>query len=130
MLAQLLPLFRLGLGGKLGDGSQWLSWITLDDEVGLYHHALTVPEVTGALNAVAPNPVTNAEFTDVLGRVLGRPTVIPVPAFAPALLLGKEGAEEVALASQHVLPAKAQATGYDFRHPTLEEGLRHLLGKV
>lgn len=130
MLSLLLPLFRLGLGGKLGDGSQWVSWITLDDEIGLYHHALTTPAVTGPLNAVAPNPVTNAEFTRVLGGVLGRPTVIPVPAFAPALLLGKEGADEIALASQHVLPAKAEATGYEFRHPTLDRGLSHLLGKA
>lgn len=130
MLGQLLPLFRLGLGGKLGDGSQWISWITLDDEVGLYHHALTTPEVTGPLNAVAPNPVTNAEFTRVLGRVLGRPTFLPVPSFGPALLLGKEGAQQIALASQRALPAKAQATGYAFRHPTLEEGLRHVLGRA
>ena len=130
MLGQLLPLFRLGVGGKLGDGSQWVSWITLDDEVGLYHHALTTASLDGPLNAVAPNPVTNAEFAETLGKVLGRPTIVPVPAFAPAVLLGREGADQVAMASQHVLPAKAQATGYQFRHSTLEQGLRHLLGKA
>lgn len=129
VLARQLPLFRFGLGGKLGSGRQWQSWITLDDTVGIYHHALTTPDVEGPVNATAPNPVANAEYTRVLGNVLGRPTLFTVPTFGPALLLGTEGARETAFANLRVLPARAEATGYTFRFPDLEGGLRHILGR-
>jgi len=129
VLGLTLPLFLLGLGGPLGNGRQYQSWITLDDTVGIYHHVLTTPDVEGAINATAPEPVTNAEYTRTLGRVLSRPTPLPVPRFAPAVLLGREGAQETAFASQRVLPARATESGYRFRHPDLETGLRHVLGR-
>lgn len=125
-----LPLFRAGVGGPLGSGRQWFSWISLDDIVGVLHHALVTPDVEGVLNATAPQPVRNAEFTRVLGRVLGRPTLVPVPRFGPALLLGREGAKETAFVNLRVLPARSQATGYTFRHPDVETALRHLLGRT
>lgn len=129
VLGLTLPLFRLGLGGRLGSGRQYQSWITLDDTIGIYHHILTTDGLEGPVNATAPEPVTNAEYTKTLGRVLGRPTVLPVPRFAPAVLLGAEGAEETAFASQRVMPERALETGYVFRHPDLETGLRHVLGR-
>jgi uncharacterized protein (TIGR01777 family) len=125
-----LPLFRAGIGGRLGSGRQWVSWVTLDDIVGVFHHALVSPDLEGVLNGTAPQPVTNAEYTRVLAGVLGRPAVVPVPRFGPAVLLGREGAQETAFASQRVLPARTQATGYVFRHPDLETGLRHVLGRA
>lgn len=128
-LAKLLIPFRLGLGGRLGNGSQWTSWISLDDVVGIYHHALTEPSVVGVVNATAPEPVTNAEYTKVLGDVLGRPTVLPVPRVAPRAVLG-EMADELLFASMRVLPERTLATGYTFQHPTLEECLRHVLGRT
>jgi uncharacterized protein len=124
-LAILVPLYRLGLGGRLGSGRQWWSWIALDDIVGLYAHALTA-RVEGPLNATAPNPVTNAEYTAALARVLRRPALLPVPALGPKLLLGQL-AEELPLTSARVYPAAAQASGYTFRHPHLEPALRHVL---
>jgi uncharacterized protein (TIGR01777 family) len=124
-LAILVPLYRLGLGGRLGSGRQWWSWIALDDVVGLYAHALTA-RVEGPLNATAPNPVTNAEYTAALARVLRRPALLPVPALGPKLLLGQL-AEELPLTSARVYPAAAQASGYSFRHPHLEPALRHVL---
>jgi uncharacterized protein (TIGR01777 family) len=126
-LALQLPLFRLGVGGRLGSGRQWMSWITIDDIVGIFAHALGQPDLDGVLNGTAPEPVRNTEYTRVLGRVLGRPAVLPVPKVGPAALLGKEGAEETALANQRVLPARTEATGYVFRHRDLETGLRHVL---
>jgi uncharacterized protein (TIGR01777 family) len=125
-----LPLFRLGVGGPLGSGRQWTSWITLDDIVGLYLHALTTPDLEGVLNATAPEPVTNAEYTRVLARVLRRPARIRVPRLGPAVLLGREGAKQTALVNLRVLPERALAGGYRFRHPDLETGLRHLLGRT
>lgn len=125
-----LPLFQLGAGGKLGSGRQWVSWITIDDIVGVFHHALTTSDLEGVINGTAPEPVTNAEYTRVLGHVLGRPTLLPVPKLGPTVLLGKEGAVQTALASQRVLPARTEATGYVFRHRDLEAGLRHVLGRV
>lgn len=122
-----LPLFRRGLGGKLGSGRQWMSWVTIDDIVGIFAHALLQPGLDGVLNGTAPEPVRNAEYTQVLGRVLGRPAVLSVPKAGPAVLLGREGAQETALASQRVLPARTEATGYAFRHRDLETGLRHVL---
>lgn len=128
-LAKVLPLFRCGVGGRLGSGTQWLSWISIDDIVGLFAHAALTPTVSGPLDGVAPLPVTAAEYAKVLGRVLHRPSFLPVPSFGPKLLLGGEGAEELALASQRVDATKAVASGYEFRHPTLEVALRHVLGR-
>jgi len=122
-LARMLTPFRLGLGGTIGDGAQWMSWIALDDVIGAIGHALTTDSLRGPVNAVAPAPVTNAEFTRILGRVLGRPTLLPLPAFVARLALG-EMADELLLASQRVVPARLQASGYTFRYPALEEALR------
>jgi uncharacterized protein len=127
MLGLQLPLFRLGVGGRLGSGQQWMSWITIDDIVGIFTHALFEPGLDGILNGTAPEPVRNAEYTRVLSRVLGRPAILPVPKVGPAMLLGKAGASEMALASQRVLPARTEATGYVFHHRDLETGLRHVL---
>ncbi len=128
VLPRLLPLFRVGLGGRFGSGRQWWSWVTLDDVVGIYRHAVTASAVGGALNATAPNPVTNAEFTATLARVVGRPALLPVPSFGPKLLLGQM-ADELLFASARVHPAATQSSGYSFRHPTLEAALRHLLSR-
>jgi uncharacterized protein len=127
-LATMLPPFRLGLGGVIGGGAQWMSWIALDDAIGAIRHALTTDALRGPINAVAPAPVTNAEFTRTLGRVLGRPTVLPVPAFAARLALG-EMADELLLGSLRVVPARLQASGYRFRQPTLEGAFRAALGR-
>ena len=127
-LAKMLTPFRLGLGGVIGDGAQWMSWIALDDVIGAIRHALTTDALRGPLNIVAPAPVTNAEFTRTLGRVLGRPTLVPLPAFAARLALG-EMADELLLASQRVVPARLQASGYRFRHPSLEDALRAVLAR-
>ena len=126
-LAKMLTPFRLGLGGVIGDGTQWMSWITLDDVIGAIRHALTTDALRGPLNVVAPAPVTNAEFTRTLGRALGRPTLVPLPAFAARLALG-EMADELLLASQRAVPARLQASGYRFRYPTLDDALRAVLG--
>ena len=125
-LAKMLPLFRLGLGGTLGDGAQRMSWIALDDVLGAIHHALTADQLRGPVNAVSPNPVTNREFTTVLGRVLGRPTMLPAPAFMLRLLFG-EFADEGLLSSAQVLPGALSETGYAFRYPVLDAALAHLL---
>jgi uncharacterized protein len=123
----LLP-FRLGLGGPIGPGTQWLSWISIDDAVGVIHHGLKTDRLRGPVNATTPNPVTNHEFTRTLGRVLRRPTSFRVPAAALRLALG-EMAEETLLASARVLPAELLRSGYPFRHVDLEGALRHVLGK-
>jgi uncharacterized protein len=125
-LARQLPLFRFGLGARLGSGRQWLSWVALDDTVGLYRHALLADDLEGPVNGTAPNPVTNAEFTATLARVLGRPAFLAVPEVVPRLLLGQLAAE-LLFASLRVQPAAAQASGYEFRFPELEPALRHLL---
>lgn len=124
-----LPLFQAGLGGRLGSGEQWMSWIGIDDIVGMYHHALTTPGVHGPINATAPEPVSNGEYARTLARVLGRPALLPVPKFGPALLLGEQAAEETAFVNLRVLPTYAQESGYVFRQPSLEGALRHLLGR-
>jgi uncharacterized protein len=121
-------LFRLGLGGRFGSGRQWLSWIALDDIAGAYLHALTRDDLDGPVNTAAPNPVTNAEFTATLARVLRRPAVLHVPAFAPRLVLG-EFADEMLFASIRAVPARLQETGYRFRFPELEAALRHTLDR-
>lgn len=127
-LAKMLFPFKTGGGGVIGSGKQYWSWITLEDVIGAIHHALTTDSLTGPVNVVAPNAVTNYEFTKTLGRVLQRPTILPLPAFAARIVLG-EMANELLLASQRVKPTKLQATGYNFRHPQLEDGLRAMLGK-
>jgi uncharacterized protein (TIGR01777 family) len=127
-LAKMLLPFRLGAGGVIGTGDQYWSWIGLDDVVGAIHHALISDTLEGAVNAVAPQPVTNREFTKTLGRVLSRPTLVPLPGFAARLALG-EMADALLLASTRVEPARLLASGYTFRHPELEGALRHCLGK-
>ena len=127
-LAQMLPTFRKGGGGRLGGGRQYVSWISLEDAVGVVGHALSVEEVHGPVNAVAPEPVTNRDLTKTLGTVLGRPTILFVPAFVLRAMFGSM-ADEVLLASTRAEPAKLLAAGYRFRHPRLEEALRSLLGK-
>ncbi len=127
-LAKLLPLFRLGLGGPVGSGRQWWSWITLDDLLLALLHALEHDEVRGAFNAVAPAPVRNAEFARALGRALNRPAWLPAPAFALRAALGRELADGVLLASQRVTPGVLARTGFAFGDPVFEPALRRLLG--
>jgi uncharacterized protein (TIGR01777 family) len=127
-LPKQVLMFRFGLGGRLGSGRQWLSWISLDDIAGAYLHALTHDELEGPVNAVAPHPVTNAEFTRVLARVLGRPAFLHVPAIAPKLVLG-ELADELLFTSLRARPARLLETGYPFELPDLETTLRHTLGR-
>ena len=127
-LGTTLPIFKLGGGGKIGSGRQWWSWVTLADVVGSIVHSLTEETVEGPVNVGSPNPMTNAEYTKVLGKVLGRPTILPLPAPAARIMLG-EVADALLLASQRMQPAKLEATGYSFRHPRLEGALRHLLGR-
>ena len=128
VLARQLPLFRLGLGGRVGSGRQWWSWVALDDTVGLYRHALLDDVLEGPVNGTAPNPVTNATYAATLARVLGRPGFLVAPRFALRLALG-ELADELLLASLRVQPAAAQASGYTFRFPELEPALRHVLNR-
>jgi uncharacterized protein (TIGR01777 family) len=127
-LRKLLPLFRIGVGGRFGSGRQWQSWISIDDEVGAIEHLLSAP-VSGPVNLVAPHAVTNAEFTRVLASVLKRPAVVPVPAIGPRTLLGRDLADALLFTGQRVVPRALEASGYRFAHPTLDVALRHLLGK-
>jgi uncharacterized protein len=122
----LLP-FKLGLGGVVGSGDQYFSWVTVDDVVGIILFAIENQDISGPVNTVAPNPVTNRELTKTLGKVLSRPTIMPVPAFALRLALG-EMADELLLASTRVIPTKLERAGYSFRFANLEPALRHLLG--
>jgi uncharacterized protein len=129
-LKLLRPLFSVGLGGPLAPGSQWVSWIGLDDLVDVFGRALAGDEVVGPLNAVAPGAVTNAEYASTLARVMRRPARLRVPAFGPRMLLGAEGAREMVQASQRVAPARLAAAGHVFRHASLEVCLRHQLGHI
>ena len=122
-LAKMLPLFKLGLGGRLGTGRQWWSWIALEDHVGAMVHLLTAG-VSGPVNLTSPEAVTNAEFSRTLGRVLHRPAVLPVPRLGPRLLLGAELADTLLFTSLRVRPEVLTRSGYAFRHPTLEPALR------
>ncbi len=124
------PLFAAGLGGRLGDGRMWQSWIGMDDLVDVYHRALYDDSLRGPVNAVAPHAVRNSDYTATLAKVLHRPALLPVPSFGPKLLLGEQGARELAGASQLVRPAALTKAGHTFRHPGLEPALRHLLGRV
>jgi uncharacterized protein (TIGR01777 family) len=125
-LQRSLPLFRLGLGGPFGTGGQWWSWVMLDDVIGILAHAVTDDRVSGPINVTAPTPVTNREWTRTLARVLGRPAVLPVPRFGPKLVLG-EMVDELVYVSARVLPEATLASGYTFRFPDLEAGLRSVL---
>ncbi len=127
-LAQMLLPFKFGLGGKIGTGRQYMSWIALDELLHVIQHALGTETLKGPANAVSPKPVTNLEFTKTLGRVLGRPTIFPMPAFAARALFG-EMADELLLGSTRVEPVRLLASGYQFRYPDLEGALRHLLKK-
>lgn len=125
-LAKMLLPFKLGAGGRVGSGRQYWSWIALDDAAGAIYHAIMTDALCGPVNAVSPHPATNAEFTRVLGRVLCRPTFLPLPAFAARLVLG-EMADELLLSSARVAPRGLEGTGYAFLQPHLEPALRHLL---
>jgi uncharacterized protein len=128
-LARMLPPFKAGLGGVLGGGHQYMSWIAIDDVTGVIQHVLANESLSGPVNAVAPKPVTNREFTKTLGHALRRPALFPVPSFALRLAFG-ELADAVLLASAFVVPARLQAASYAFRYPELEGALRHLLRKA
>lgn len=128
-LALLRPLFAAGLGGRVADGRQWMAWIGLDDLLDIYHRALYDERLDGPVNAVAPEPVRNSEYTATLARVLHRPALLPVPSFGPRILLGEQGAQELAEASQRVLPAKLLGLGHTFRQPGLADALAHQLGR-
>lgn len=127
-LEKLLLPFRLGAGGKIGDGHQWMSWISLHDHVRAMQYLLGASNVHGAVNLVAPNPVSNEDFTSTLGRVLSRPALLTVPAFALELAYG-EMARATLLASQRVVPKALTASGFSFNYPMLEQALRHELSE-
>ena len=126
-LARTLPPFRFGIGGRLGSGDQWWSWISIDDEIGAMLHLLD-SQVEGPVNMTAPNPVRNREFTKALGHQLRRPTVFPIPSFGPKLLFGSELVEILLYESKRVVPRVLETSGYRFRHPTIAEALAAVLG--
>ena len=125
-LRSMLPLFRRGLGGRIGSGAQWWSWISIEDQVGAIVHLIGAGGAAGAFNLTSPHPVTNAEFTSVLARALGRPAALVVPKFALRAAFG-EFADEGLLSSQRILPRRLEDAGYSFRAPELEPALRGLL---
>jgi uncharacterized protein (TIGR01777 family) len=127
-LKLLRPLFAAGLGGRLGSGRQWLSWIGIDDLLDIYYRALYDTRLVGAVNAVGPEPVRNAEYTRALAATMHRPALLPVPSFGPRLLLGKQGALELAEANQRVRPERLNALGHRFRSTTVTDALAHQLG--
>jgi uncharacterized protein len=129
-LKQMLLPFKLGLGGRIGNGKQWWSWIAIDDEVGAILHLIDNSDMQGAVNLTAPNPVTNEEFTRTLNGVLHRPTLLPTPTFALKAMFGSEAVDEMFLGGQRVVPTRLQADGYAFRHEHLEGALRQLLHKA
>ena len=126
MLSKLLTPFKMGMGGKVGSGSQYISWVSLDDSVNAILLAINDESIRGPLNVVSPNPVTNEEFTKTLGHVLNRPTALAMPAFAARLAFG-EMADEMLLVSQRVMPKRLSAAGFQFQYPELESALRHYL---
>jgi uncharacterized protein (TIGR01777 family) len=126
-LKKMLPPFRLGLGGRLGSGRQWMSWVSIDDAAAAIQHMLVTDGLQGAVNLTAPEPVTNSELTRALGQALSRSTPLPVPALALRLVLG-EMATSTILASVRALPARLLESGYRFAHPIIEDALRHVLG--
>jgi uncharacterized protein (TIGR01777 family) len=129
VLPKFLPLFKLGLGGRFGSGDQYMSWISIDDEIAAILRILDDPSLVGPVNLTAPNPVTGAEFTRTLAEVLGRPSFLPVPEFGPRLLLGRDRADALLFEGQRVLPEALTGAGFDFDHPTLMAALSDLLGR-
>ena len=127
-LQKMLPPFRMGVGGRIGSGKQWMSWIALDDVIGGIKFALANESVRGPVNFVSPNPVTNAEFTKTLGKVLSRPTIFPIPGFAIKLMFGEMG-EALLLGGQRVAPVRLVGGGFEFRYPQLQAALGHILEK-
>ena len=127
-LAKMLLPFKLGAGGKIGSGKQYMSWISIDDLVEVIHHAMVTEDLRGPVNAVAPTPVTNLEFTKSLGKVLSRPTLLSMPASVARLAFG-EMADAALLASTRVDPAALRTAGHEFAYPQLEDALRHVLGR-
>ena len=125
-LEKMLPLFKFGVGGRFGNGDQWMSWISLPDEIRAILYTLT-SDIAGPVNLTAPNPVTNREFTEALGDALHRPTLLPVPKFGPRLLLGKALADALLFDSMRVEPAALQAHGFAFEHPDLPQALEAVL---
>ncbi|MDH3259938.1 MAG: TIGR01777 family oxidoreductase [Acidimicrobiia bacterium] len=128
LMAKFLPLFKAGLGGKLGSGNQWMSWISIDDEIAALAHLMD-SSLSGPVNLVAPNPVTNAEFTKVLARVLSRPALFIIPRFALVIRLGQEMADGMALVSHRARSDLLTSDGFEFSYPDLESALRHVLGR-
>lgn len=128
-LAAMLPPFKLGLGGRLGDGKQWMSWIALPDLIRIIEFAVDTPGLTGPINASAPKPATNQQFTKALGRVLKRPTLLPVPRFAPKLIYGSACAEATALGSIRAVPKRLMDAGFEFQFTDLDTALRDALEK-
>ena len=125
-LAKLVPMFRFGLGGRMGNGKQWWSWITLEDEIGAIRFLLE-HDVSGPVNLTAPEPATNAGFAKALGTAMHRPSFLPVPAFGPKLLLGGDLATALLFGSQRVLPNVLADAGYPFTHPHLDEAFKAVL---
>jgi len=124
-LKRMLPPFRLGLGGRLGDGRQWMSWLTLDEAVSMIRYSIEKDTLNGAVNAVSPNPVTNSHFTSILAAALHRPALFPAPRPILRLALG-EMADALLFSSQRVIPQKLQSNGYQFRHPDLSKAFQSL----
>ena len=127
-LGKMLPVFRLGLGGRLGSGKQMMSWIALDEVPAAMEHVINTPDLSGAVNFVAPKAVSNAEFTRVLGKVLRRPAFLPVPALAIKILFGEMG-QELLLCGANVIPKRLRESGYVFRYPDLETALSKMLSR-
>ncbi len=125
-LAKMMTPFKMGMGGKIGSGTQYMSWIAMDDVTGAIYHSLVTESLKGPVNVTAPNPVTNKEFTNTLGEVLKRPAVVPMPAFAAKLAFG-EMAKDLLLASTKVAPKRLSDSGYEFQYPELEPALKHIL---
>ncbi len=125
-LAKMLPLFRFGLGGRMGSGRQWWSWISMADEIGAIRWLID-HDISGPVDATAPNPVTNRDFTKALGTAMHRPTLAPVPSFGPKILLGSELADALLFTSARVLPGVLTSSGYSFAHPTIDDALRDVL---
>lgn len=127
-LEKMLTPFKFGVGGRVGSGKQWMSWITLEDLIGIIHFALENEKLSGVVNATAPNPATNAEFTKTFGKVLHRPAILPVPEFAVKLMFGEMG-ETLLLQGARVLPERLLENGFEFKFPNLEEAMKSVLDK-
>ncbi len=125
-LAKMLTPFKMGMGGKIGSGTQYMSWVAMDDVTGAIYHTLVTDSLKGPVNVTAPNPVTNKEFTNILGKAINRPAVMPMPAFAAKLAFG-EMANDLLLASTKVAPKKLSDSGYEFQYPELKPALKHIL---